>query len=144
MVSHFIIVIYRMISYNIRNYHIPSHSPLVYIYIPQFDIQERDIIVKVVNDRASIRTKLAVHSTGNSPGHSLGHPRPDCMLAIYSTIYNTGLCKPKERVEFDQHYLSEKQHATWNVFASYMRELLYILLHFQVSEMLYRGPKFLL
>ena len=47
--------------------------------------------------------KLAVQSMGNSPGHSLGQPRLDidCTLAIYSTMYNMGLRKPKERVEFD-------------------------------------------
>ena len=45
-------------------------------------------------------------------------------------------------MEFDQQYLSE--HATFNVFACYTRELLYILLEFQVSEMLYKDPEFLL
>ena len=60
-----------------------------------------------------MRTKLAVHSTGNFLGHSLGQPRRlDPMLAIYSmhyiAMYNTGLRKPRERVKFNQPYLSER------------------------------------
>ena len=58
-----------------------------------------------------MRTKLDVHSTGNSPGYSLGQPRLDPTLAIYSTIiamYNMGLRKSRERMKFDQPYLSER------------------------------------
>ena len=56
----------------------------------------------------SMYYKLAVHSMGNSPGHSLGQPPLDCTLAVYSTMYNTGLRKPREQLEFDQQYLSER------------------------------------
>ena len=91
-----------------------------------------------------MRTKLAIHSTGNSPGHSLGQPRT---LAIYSTaMYNTGHDYVSQRNAWSSTSgtCQRKEHATFNVFACYTRELLYILLDFQVSETLYRGPEFLL
>ena len=57
-----------------------------------------------------MRTKLAVHSMGNSPGHSLGQPRLDCTLAIYNTMYNMGLCKLRECMEFDQQYILVREN----------------------------------
>ena len=94
-----------------------------------------------------MRTNLAVHCTGNSPGHSLRQPRLDCTLAIIAlciSIYNVGLHKPRECLELDQWYLSEKTTCNFKLFACYTHELLYIFLDFQVSEMLYKGSKFLL
>ena len=40
----------------------------------------------------SMRTKLLSH----------------CMIVLHSFVYNVGLCKPREYVEFDHWYLSEK------------------------------------
>ena len=53
-----------------------------------------------------MRTKLADHSTGNSPGHSLGKLRLDRTLALYRYV-KYGVSQ-RERVKFDQPYLSER------------------------------------
>ena len=89
-----------------------------------------------------MRTKLAVHSTGNSSAHSFGQPRLDCMLAIYSVIQD--YISQWSAWSSTSGTFQREQHATLIVFAGYTRELLYILLDFQVSEMLYGGPEFIL
>ena len=53
-----------------------------------------------------------------------------------------GLRKPKERMKFDQPYMSEKVTRNFKVFTGYARKLLFIVLDSQVSERLYRGPGF--
>ena len=54
---------------------------------------------------------------------------------LYIALACPGLRKPRERVKFDQPYLSEKvTYSFFNAFAGYERNLLYIFTDFQVSE----------
>ena len=60
------------------------------------------------------------------------------LVRAQSKVYlSMGLHQLRERMKFGQRYLSEKVALSFNVFARYGRQILYIFTDFQVSERLH-------
>ena len=59
--------------------------------------------------------------------HQVGHGMACSVCAIYSTRLYSHIRQLIELVKFNQRYLSERVALSFNVFADYRRQILYIL-----------------